>query len=314
MGLLPTALQYDLEAKLKRHPEALARAKVYPSQWHKMHLIHIWVVRAPADSELRFRTMEPDKHGKPDWRPVGELLANLGSNPVRVPYAAAVAKALRREDATRGEPKIPTVTTMTGTVPLEETTEVTRLRRELNMLAATCVTMEEHERLHNARWALAQECTARPNKMHVVAAAIQQAVPKRPATAAKARGVLQAGQDARLIWQKYATQDLIPDAEVIRDEQREDLWCSEIRDHLLTEYIPPYLRGPAMMRFKVIASDYTLRGGLLFRVHQDPRLKKGAYQLAIPVTLREPFLEAFHERLEHPGANRTYAGLTARAY
>ena len=313
IGLLPPVMQTNLEMDVKRWPEGLARAKVYITKWTKMHLLHVWVTQVREKELPTLNNLEPDKHANAAWRPISELLDNLKTSPVKRPYADAIEKALRRQQTQSLGPQPGSESATTGP-GVEETPEVCKLKREINLLASACHTQEEQSRLRDARWSLAQQCTDTQSQTSTVAAAVQRAVPKRPLVQAHAERTLNAAQEARQVWQKYSTHDLLPGAGVIREEQRNDLWCSEIRDHLLTEYIPPGLKGSAVMRFKVLASDYTLRGGMLFRVHQDPRLKRSSYQIAIPVTLREPFLEAFHARMGHPGTNRTYTGLAGRAY
>ena len=118
---------------------------------------------------------------------------------------------------------------------------------------------------------------------------------------------------AKEVWSKYAAHD-VPHSEDIRREQQTDLWCSEIMEHLISEAIPASLTGPAIARFVATASEYTIREGLLFKYQRDPRAHRNAVQLAVPVALRGPFMEAFHERAGHPGIERTYQALRQRAY
>ena len=118
---------------------------------------------------------------------------------------------------------------------------------------------------------------------------------------------------AKKVWSKYAAHD-VPHSEDVRWEQQTDLWCREIMEQLISEAIPASLTGPAIARFVATASEYTIREGLLFKYQRDPRAHRNAVQLAVPVALRGPLMEAFHERAGHPGIERTYQALRQRAY
>ena len=122
---------------------------------------------------------------------------------------------------------------------------------------------------------------------------------------------------ARKVWEFYAARDTSPSSDEIRREQYADLECSELINFLLTETVPPNLFGQALKRFVTVASAcYTIRDGLLFRIQTDPRAGRDneSLQLVIPVSLREAFLEAWHERMGHPGIEKTYQLLRARVY
>ena len=106
----------------------------------------------------------------------------------------------------------------------------------------------------------------------------------------------------------------LPNAQELREQQLEDLWCRELMDHLLCEYVPPTLTMPAARRFCALASEYTIREGILYRYHSDPRLRRASYQIAVPVSFRSALLAAFHDRLGHMSAERTYQALRIRAY
>ena len=145
-----------------------------------------------------------------------------------------------------------------------------------------------------------------PSPRVVAAAAPGPTVPTDEATA-----------EARKVWEFYAARDTSPSSDEIRREQYADLECSELINFLLTETVPPNLFGQALKRFVTVASAcYTIRDGLLFRIQTDPRAGRDneSLQLVIPVSLREAFLEAWHERMGHPGIEKTYQLLRARVY
>ena len=315
-GTLPPTIQAALEEIMRNHPLGQARAKIHLSTWEKMLIVHIWVVTLPTNEKYQFNNLEPEKCFHPDWRKVGEVLEILQKDPRQLSYGRALQKAVRRR---RGIPLPMTLECMpwrpTSTADgknllcnapsVERTPEVRHLRSTLSLQVASCRTYEEITEMPGLRKKVAALCLGLPRRESVVAAITKP----REIPSALSR----AASSVFTAWKQYSVSTL-PYAEELRKEQQRDLWCREIMDHLLSEYIPPRLKGSAIHRFCALAADYTLKESLLFRRHSDPRLNRSAYQLAIPASLREAWLEAFHDRLGHPGIERSYQALRLRAY
>ena len=302
---LPPVLVSALDDQLKLFPQGHARIRLSgESEWHKEgHHLFWWVPLHPPDP-FQLQAVAGEDAEKPGWFPLEQALTAW--NPA---VANAVAKAQRRH---RGiQPKeLQDQYQVTHSKAGESLPEVQSLRRSLNSLVATCVTWGEWDQLNHGRWASARLINgeASPSTRSIVAANARRS--KRQPHLAQ---VNDSAARAKLVWSKYAAHD-VPHSEDIRREQQADLWCSEIMEHLISEAIPPSLAGPAVTRFVATAAEYTLREGLLFKYQRDPRAHRNAVQLAVPVTLRTPFMEAFHERAGHPGTERSYQALRQRAY
>jgi hypothetical protein len=303
---VPPTLVTALDDQLKLFPEGQARI-VLPgeSSWHKKRQHHIWIValQPPDPYELQAATIDPTAE-RPEWVQLQTVIQNR--DPA---IAKAIMKAVRRYRETPAKELQSPYQTIRSD-PNEGLPEVQSLRRSLNSVVASCTTWEDLQQLNRGRWATAR----------IVGGAITPSV--RNIVAANAHRSKDQSQLAQLndsatrakeVWSKYAAHE-VPHSEDIRREQQSDLWCSEIMEHLISEAIPAALTGPAITRFVATASEYTIREGLLFKFQRDPRAHRNAVQLAVPVALRGPFLEAFHERTGHPGVERTYQALRQRAY
>ena len=311
IGLLPPTIQAELEEEMRNYPLGHARAKAHQGTWHKMHVINLWAVAMPEKQSYSFANLEPEKHFHNAWVPIDKVLSNFRMDPRKVPYADALEKAVRRRKA----PRLPMVVDFmpwqpekrrmeTDQEPLEQTQEVQHLRHQLCHRVATCRSYLHWPTLGQERRKLAAVCINGPRRMRIAAVTTQPPTPTP---------LILTASSVFDVWKKYSSEPLPHKAE-LQMEQSRDLWCREIMDHLLTEYIPPALGGAAVSRFCVLAVNYTIREGLLFRYHSDPRMRRSVFQLAIPSSLRESWLEAFHDRLGHAGIERTYQALRLRAY
>ena len=323
LGTLPPRIQAELEEEMRNFPEGHSRCRVYPTGfWKKMHLIHIWAVTMPLDDWFEFRHLEPDLHFKAAWRPTSELLADFHELSLKQPYARGIAKAIRRRSGLRlpmTTPHMPWPTSSANSAmakeaaALEQTPSASRLRRALNLRVAACRSLDELKGVQEGRRLVAAYCFETSSTRHLAAANRTDLAMPDEETSSSPGVVERSAKSVFDIWKQYSTGSL-PHTQELRIEQRNDLWCREIADHLLTEYIPPRLSGQTVSRFCAMAALFTIRDGLLFRYHSDPRLRRELFQLAIPVSIREAFLEAFHDRLGHPGIERTFQALRLRAY
>ena len=302
---LPPVLASALDDQLKIFPEGQARVSIPgDSPWHTRHQHIIWLVALHPPEPYELQTFARDDTDKPGWFPLQTVLHEW--DPA---IARAVLKAQRRHRETTPNELQAQYQTVGGEAG-ESLPEVQSLRRSLNSVVASCTTWTELQQLNNGRWATARMISGEvtPSVRQMVAANAHRAE-KQPQLAQ----INDSAARAKEVWSKYAAHD-VPHSEDIRREQQTDLWCSEIMEHLISEAIPASLTGPAIARFVATASEYTIREGLLFKYQRDPRAHRNAVQLAVPVALRGPFMEAFHERAGHPGIERTYQALRQRAY
>ena len=301
----PPTLVSALDDQLKLFPQGQSRVNLPgKTRWHKESRHFLWLVplHPPEPYELRSAAEKPEEEA--GWYPLTQALQTW------VPAVAnAVAKAGRRHQDTNLQ-ALQAQYQVTQGAAGENLPEVQSLRRSLNSLVAACTTWQDWEQLSQGRWAAAKVVSGEDSSVaHTIAAATTRKSKGQPLLAP----VTDSLERAKQVWSKYAAHE-VPHSEDIRREQQADLWCSEIMEYLISEAIPPNLTGPAIARFVATASEYTIREGLLFRYQRDPRAHRNAVQLAVPVTLRVPFMEAFHERAGHPGVERTYQALRQRAY
>lgn len=302
---IPPVLVSALDDQLKLFPMGQARARLSgDSPWHKESQHFCWLVPLHPPDPYELQPVVEKDTEKPSWFPL--KLALKCWYPA---IANAVAKAQRRHRDTNPKELQAQYQMVRGDAG-ESLPVVQSLRRSLNSLVASCVTWEDWNQLNHGRWASAKIVNgeASPSARRIAAANAHRSK-SQPHLAQ----VNDCAARARQVWSKYAAHD-VPHSEEIRREQQSDLWCSEIMEHLISEAIPTQLTGPAITRFVATASEYTLREGLLFKYQRDPRAHRNAVQLAVPVTLRTPFMEAFHERAGHPGIERSYQALRQRAY
>ena len=301
----PPTLVSTLDDQLKLFPQGQARVNLPGnSDWHKESRHFFWLVplHPPDPYELRSSAEKPEE--EVGWFSLAQALQTW-----KPAVANAVAKARRRYRDT-SLPELHAQHQITRGMAGENLPEVQSLRRSLNSLVATCVTWHDWEQLSQGRWAAAKVIGGIDSPAaRTIAATNTRRSKAQPLLAPVTDSV----ERAKQVWSKYAAHE-VPHSEDIRREQQADLWCSEIMEHLISEAIPPKLTGPAVARFVATAAEYTIREGLLFRYQRDPRAHRNAVQLAVPVTLRVPFMEAFHERAGHPGVERTYQALRQRAY
>lgn len=302
---LPPVLASALDDQLKLFPEGQARVRTPgDSPWHTRHQHIIWLVALQPPEPYELQTFATDNADKPGWFPLQAVLQEW--DPA---IARAVLKAQRRRRETTPKELQAQYQTAEGEAG-ESLPEVQSLRRSLNSVVASCSTWTELQQLNNGRWATAKMISGEvtPSVRRIVAANAHRAE-QQPQLAQ----INDSAARAKEVWSKYAAHD-VPHSADVRREQQTDLWCSEIMEHLISEAIPASLTGPAIARFVATASEYTIREGLLFKYQRDPRAHRNAVQLAVPVALRGPFMEAFHERAGHPGIERTYQALRQRAY
>ena len=302
---LPPVLASSLDEQLKLFPEGQARVRVPgDSPWHMRHQHFIWLVALHPPEPYELQTFATDDADKPGWFPLQTILQEW--DPA---IAKAVLKAQRRRRETTSKELQAQYQTVEGEAG-ESLPEVQSLRRSLNSVVASCTTWTELQQLNNGRWATARMISGEvtPSVRRIVAANAHRSE-QQPQLAQ----INDSAARAKEVWSKYAAHD-VPHSRDIRREQQTDLWCSEIMEHLISEAIPTSLTGPTIARFVATASEYTIREGLLFKYQRDPRAHRSAVQLAVPVALRGPFMEAFHERAGHPGIERTYQALRQRAY
>ena len=109
-----------------------------------MHLIHVWTIQAPVGETPHLETLEPNKHKNPRWQTIDTFLKTVRGKDIRIPYADAITKAIRRhqsnepiQDVPQDQPA-PIEKPPDESVPatLQEVPEMYRLRRRLNLLAA----------------------------------------------------------------------------------------------------------------------------------------------------------------------------------
>ena len=301
----PPILVSTLDDQLKLFPQGQARVNLPgDSPWHKESQHFFWWVPLHPPDPYELRPVPGSLGEKVGWFSLELALQTW--NPA---IANAVAKARRRYRDTSLE-KLHSQYQMTRSAAGESLPEVQSLRRSLNSLVATCTTWQDWEQLGQGRWAAAKVIAGESSPAaRTIAAANTRRSKGQPLLAQ----VTDSAERAKQVWSKYAAHE-VPHSEDVRREQQADLWCSEIMEHLISEAVPPKLTGPTIARFVATAAEYTLREGLLFRYQRDPRAHRNAVQLAVPVTLRVPFMEAFHERAGHPGVERTYQALRQRAY
>ena len=319
-GDLPLCVEAATEELLKLYPSGISRCNLRPGKpWEKMHRLHLWVVALPDDEEVTLANCEPHKHHQPQWRGVESVLANLRTNTgpgvsadSRGPYADAIQKGLRRKSAFTARELQRRYLRDPGDA-VEHSEPFEAVRKQFDRLQRVCVAWTQLERLATARWAVAQTITTPNSSSRPSAHAIVAAARKRPTENSATAGVDAAATRAKEAWAKYSTKHT-PHSDEIRALQQADLWTSEIINHLLTEYIPPRLHGPAVARFVATCQSYTIRGGLLMRFQMDSRAQVECYRLAVPVSLRVPLMEAYHEKLGHPGAAKTYHALAQRCF
>ena len=302
---IPPILVSALDEQLKLFPQGQARARLPgDSTWHKESQHVFWWVPLHPPEPYELQAVVDKDTEKPTWFPL-KLALEVWDPTI----ANAVAKAQRRHRDMEPRELQAQYQVVRGDAG-ESLPEVQSLRRSLNSLVASCATWKDWDRLNHGRWASARVVNgeAGPSAYSIAAANVHRS--KRQPHLAKVNDF---AAQARQVWSKYAAHD-VPHSEDIRREQQSDLWCSEIMEHLISEAIPARLTGPAITRFVATAAEYTLREGLLFKYQRDPRAHRNAVQLAVPVTLRTPFMEAFHERAGHPGIERSYQALRQRAY
>jgi len=279
-----------------------------------MHLVHLWVVSLPDDEEITLPALEPFTPHLAQWREAALVLSNLtqSHHPYQAPFGVAVRKGLRRKPRFTSQ-ELQDRYLREGSPATEHSAPMEAVRKEFDRLERACVAWSQLDRLRSTRWAVAQFITGSAETGGPSARAVVAAARKRPEDLRISAAVESAAERAREAWAHYSAGHA-PHSDEIRLEQQQDLWCSEILNYLLTESIPPGLRGPAIARFVAVCNTYTIRSGLLMRYQTDARAQSVHFQLAIPVALRVATMEAFHEHMGHAGSGRTYSILAQRCY